>query len=242
MTHGSLFSGIGGFDLAAEWMGWENKFNCDIEHKNRQLLKHYWPNAEQYNDIKATDFKKWFGEIEIITGGDPCQPSSFAGLRKGTSDERYLWPEMFRAIRECLPSWIVNENVEGTISNGILDTKISDLESEGYTCWPPLLIPANAFGSLHRRNRIWLVAYSERYVKSRKESCGRKAGRMGRQFKSLAWHSHWQTKVDKFRRMDDGIPDILDRTDGVRNAIVPQIAYQIFKSIEQYDLLRPIPT
>lgn len=236
-TQASVFSGIGGFDLAAEWMGWENLFNCELEPSCRKVLNHYWPNAESYEDIKTTDFTIWRGRVGVLTGGDPCQPSSFAGLRTGTADPRYLWPEMRRVINEIQPLAVVNENVEGTISNGILDTKISDLENEGYTCWPPIIMPANAFGALHRRNRVWLVAYSERYIESWKESCNRSARRMGREFKPLAWHTHWQTKISDFRGMVNGIPARVDETDGTRNAIVPQIAFQVFKAIES--ILKP---
>lgn len=159
MRHGSLFSGIGGFDLAAEWMGWENVFHCEISKFNQRILKYYWPNAISYDDIKKTDFTIHRGRIDIVTGGDPCQPHSVAGLGKGTADERFLWPQMFRAIREIQPAFIVNENVAGSVTNGVLDLKIDDLESEGYSC-QAFDIPAEAVGALHQRERIWLVAYN----------------------------------------------------------------------------------
>ncbi len=116
MTHGSLFSGIGGFDLAAEWMGWENKFHCELDIKCRELLKHYWPNAISYEDIKTTDFTVWRGRIGVLTGGFPCQPYSNSGLRKGKDDDRHLWPEYLRAIREIQPMVVVGENVHGLIT------------------------------------------------------------------------------------------------------------------------------
>ena len=93
MTHASLFSGIGGFDLAAEWAGWTNSFNCEIDPFCRRILKYHFPNAEQYADIRTTDFTIWRGRIDVLTGGFPCQPFSLAGKRKGTEDERYLWPK-----------------------------------------------------------------------------------------------------------------------------------------------------
>ena len=96
MRHGSLFSGIGGFDLAAEWMGWENIFHCEWNPFGQRVLKHYWPNAKSYHDITQTDFTIHRGAIDILTGGFPCQPFSLAGKRKGTDDERYLWHEMLR--------------------------------------------------------------------------------------------------------------------------------------------------
>lgn len=116
LSHGSLFSGIGGFDLAAEWMGWENKFHCEIEEFPKRVLKYYWPNAKSYDDITKTDFTIWRGKIDILTGGFPCQPYSVAGKRLGKEDDRHLWPEMLRAIREIQPSWVVGENVSGLIN------------------------------------------------------------------------------------------------------------------------------
>src|SRR5690554_4395820 len=92
LSHGSLFSGIGGFDLAAEWMGWENLFHCEWNDFGKQVLQYYWPNATSYDDITKTDFTIWRGKIDILTGGFPCQPYSVAGKRKGTEDDRHLWP------------------------------------------------------------------------------------------------------------------------------------------------------
>src|SRR5205809_247742 len=132
MKHGSLFSGIGGFDLAAEWMGWENCFHCEIDEFCQKILNYYWPNAKSYYDIKKTDFTEWNGNIDIVSGGFPCQPYSQAGKRKGKEDDRHLWPEMRRAIREIRPSWVVGENVSGLLnwSRGmVLDEIKADLEA-----------------------------------------------------------------------------------------------------------------
>lgn len=162
MNHGSLFSGIGGFDLAAELMGWENKFHCEWNEFGQKVLKHYWPKAISYNDIKKTDFTIHRGEIDIITGGFPCQPYSLAGKRKGKEDDRHLWPEMLRAIREIQPSWVVGENVFGLINWGgglVFHEVQADLEAEGYEVWPYVL-PACSVNAPHRRDRIWFVAYS----------------------------------------------------------------------------------
>ncbi len=170
MRHGSLFSGIGGFDLAAEWMGWENVFHCEWEDFPRKVLKYYWPKAISYGDITKTDFTIHRGDIDIITGGFPCQPYSAAGNRKGTADERHLWPEMLRAIREVEPSYVVGENVRGLVNwnDGLVfDEIIADLEALGYEV-QPFLLPAVAVGAPHRRDRIWFVAYAT--------SGGRKAG------------------------------------------------------------------
>lgn len=160
MTHASLFSGIGGFDLAAEWAGWTNMFNCEIDPFCRRVLKYHFPNAVQYENIKTTDFTVWRGRINVLTGGFHCQPFSVAGKRKGTDDDRYLWPEMLRAIREIRPRWVVGENVRGFVnwSQGmVLDTVFADLEALGYEV-QPFVLPACAVNAPHRRDRVWIVA------------------------------------------------------------------------------------
>jgi hypothetical protein len=118
MTHGSLFSGIGGFDLAAEWMGWDNIFHCEWNPFGQKVLKHHFPNSISYNDITKTDFSIHAGKIDILTGGFPCQPYSSAGKRLGKADERHLFPEMLRCIKEVKPRYIVGENVRGLVSWG----------------------------------------------------------------------------------------------------------------------------
>ena len=163
MTHGSLFSGIGGFDLAAEWMGWENKFHCEWNEFGQKVLHYYWPDAELFTDIKKSNFKKYANQIDILTGGFPCQPYSQAGKRKGKEDERHLWPQMLRAIKEIQPSWIVGENVFGLInwSGGLVFHEVqADLEAEGYEVFPYVL-PAAAINAPHRRDRVWFVAHSK---------------------------------------------------------------------------------
>jgi DNA (cytosine-5)-methyltransferase 1 len=162
MKHGSLFSGIGGFDLASEWMGWENVFHCEWNEFGKKVLHHYWPNAESFDDITKTDFTKYANKIDILTGGFPCQPYSQAGQRKGKEDERHLWPQMLRAIREIKPKYIVGENVFGLLNwNGgmVFDEVHSDLELEGYEV-QAVVIPAAAVNAPHGRDRVWFVAYS----------------------------------------------------------------------------------
>ena len=161
MKHGSLFSGIGGFDLAAEWAGWENMFHCEWNPFGQKVLKHYWPNAATYEDITKTDFTIWRGRIDILTGGFPCQPYSAAGKRLGKEDERHLWPEMLRTIREIQPRWVVGENVLGLVNwNGglVFDEVQADLEAEGYEV-QPFILPAASVNAPHKRDRVWFVAY-----------------------------------------------------------------------------------
>lgn len=168
MTHGSLFSGIGGFDLAAEWAGWENVFHCEWNEFGQKVLKYHFPNSITYNDITKTDFTIHKGQIDVLTGGFPCQPYSSAGKRLGTADNRHLWPEMLRAIREIQPRWIVGENVRGLTNwNGgmVFDEVQLNLETEGYEVIP-FLLPACAVNAPHRRDRIWFIAYSNGTIKT----------------------------------------------------------------------------
>ena len=162
MTHGSLFSGIGGFDLAAQWVGWENKFHCEWNEFGQKVLNYYWPNAESFHDITKTDFTKYDGTIDIISGGFPCQPYSVAGKRLGKDDERHLWPEMLRAIQEIKPRWVVGENVRGLVgwNEGLVFHEVqSDLEAQGYEV-QPFLIPAAGVNAPHKRDRVWFIAYA----------------------------------------------------------------------------------
>lgn len=163
MKHLGLFEGIGGFSLAARWMGWETVAWCEWNEFGQKVLKHHFPNAEGYGDITKTDFKKYAGKIDIITGGFPCQPFSQAGKRKGTDDERYLWHEMLRAIQEIKPTFVIAENVFGitNIDGGLVFEQVClDLEAEGYEV-QPFILPAAAKDAPHRRDRVWFVAYSK---------------------------------------------------------------------------------
>lgn len=161
MKHGSLFSGIGGFDLASEWMGWENVFHCEWNEFGKKVLKYYWPQAISYDDITKADFTIHRGKIDILTGGFPCQPYSTAGKRLGKEDDRHLWPEMLRAIREIQPTYVVGENVFGLVNwnGGLVFNEVqADLEAEGYEV-QPFILPACAINAPHRRDRVWFVAY-----------------------------------------------------------------------------------
>ena len=185
MNHASLFSGIGGAEVAASMMGWQNLFHCEIQEFPRKVLDYWFPNSESYEDITKTDFTKWGGKVDVLTGGFPCQPFSLAGRRKGADDNRYLWPQMLRAIRQIHPTWVVGENVAGIKtmvescqvtqmgrtdnlfeeihlyreeSRFTLDKICADLEAEGYSV-QPIVIPACAIGAPHRRDRVWIVAH-----------------------------------------------------------------------------------
>ena len=159
MTHGSLFSGIGGFDLAASRMGWDNVFQVEIDPFCRRVLQKNFPDAQRFDDIRQFDGGEFAGKIDVISGGFPCQPFSVAGKRRGKDDDRALWGEMLRVIRTIRPAWIVGENVAGIISME-LDTVLSDMESIGYA-GQAFVIPACAVNALHRRDRVWIVAHAK---------------------------------------------------------------------------------
>jgi DNA (cytosine-5)-methyltransferase 1 len=144
-------------------MGWENVFHCEWNPFGQKVLHYYWPNAEQFTDITKTDFTKYANTIDILTGGFPCQPYSMAGKRLGKEDERHLWPEMLRAIREIQPTWIVGENVLGLVnwSGGLVFHEVqADLEAEGYEV-QPYVLPAVSVNAPHRRDRVWFVAFKD---------------------------------------------------------------------------------
>jgi DNA (cytosine-5)-methyltransferase 1 len=259
MKHASLFSGIGGFDLAAEWMGWENVFHCEWMEFPRKVLDYYWPNANSYIDICKTDFKKYANKIDILTGGFPCQPFSMAGKRKGTDDERYLWGEMLRAIQEIKPQFVIAENVFGitNIDSGMVFEQVClDLENEGYEV-QTFIIPAAAKNAPHRRDRVWFIAQniSIDTKRIRRTKIGNDYG----QFKTT---QQSQRREQQFSRTDssqsrwrdfpsqspicsgaDGLPTELDgitfsnwRAESIKgygNAIVPQVAYEIFKVLQE---------
>jgi len=144
-------------------MGWQNVFHCEWNTFGQRVLKYYWPDAISYNDITKTDFTIHRGRIDILTGGFPCQPYSNAGKRLGKEDDRHLWPEMLRAIREIQPRWVVGENVLGLVnwSDGLVFHEVqADLEAEGYEV-QPFVLPAVSVNAPHRRDRVWFVAYAK---------------------------------------------------------------------------------
>lgn len=155
MNHLDLFSGIGGFSLAARWAEIDTIQFVERDSFCQKVLAKNFPNVPIHDDIKTFNANHLKVKVDILTGGFPCQPFSVAGKKKGFSDDRYLWPEMFRIIKECQPTWIVAENVPGIIP--MLDPILEDLEREGYA-WQTYLIPASAVGAPHKRERLWIIA------------------------------------------------------------------------------------
>ena len=165
LTHLSLFSGIGGLDLAAEWAGFRTVGQCEWADYPRAVLEKHWPGIPRWRDIRTLTKESFYEKtglhtVDVISGGFPCQPFSVAGKRGGKDDDRYLWPEMLRVIRQLQPTWVIGENVPGIV-NLALDEVLSDLEAEGYEvqCF---LIPACGVDAPHRRERCAILAHSLR--------------------------------------------------------------------------------
>src|SRR5210317_1820802 len=163
MNHLDLFSGIGGFSIALEKVGFKTVAFCEREPYCKLLLQKHWKGVKIYDDIKTIKGEDIKEPIDILTGGFPCQPYSVAGKQKGTDDDRYLWPEMFRVIKEVKPTFVIAENVRCIINiqdGMVFETVCSDLESEGFEI-QPFIIPAAGVNAPHKRERVWIVGYSE---------------------------------------------------------------------------------
>lgn len=275
MKHLDLFSGIGGFALAIDrvWEGVEHTF-CEIDPFCVEVLKKHWPNSKIYGDIRTLTNSPSIGleeqglrhnnqqftkqnkrDWDLLTGGFPCQPFSQAGRRKGTADDRHLWPEMLRVIREFHPSWVIGENVGGfvTWNDGlVLEQVHTDLEGEGYEV-QSFIIPAVAKNAPHRRDRVWIVGHAKHDgLDGPKNSEGNHKRSDTRQEKSndfqqskrpdskrifsqRSWDTHWLEVATRLCRVDDGLPRRLDRNPRLKalgNAIVPQVAEEIMKAIK----------
>jgi len=276
MKHLDLFSGIGGFALAAKWAGWETVAFCEKEQYAKRVLGRHWPNVPVIEDIRNITEKVG---CDIITGGFPCQPFSVAGKQKSTADDRHLWPELLRVIALERPTWIVAENVPGIVGLA-LDQVLADLESAGYSS-RALIIPACAVDAPHRRDRVWIMAHSSssrtggvagetenakrgtdrKHVPSLQqrdgEACTNRADsaseskslsnsnstRRKKQRGTIATKAKHQTvecggqwpAEPSVGRVANGIPNRVDRLRGLGNAIVPQVAYQLFKFINEQD-------
>ena len=158
MKVGSLFSGGGLGDFGFMAAGMDIAWQCEIDEYCQKILALRYPDSKKYRDIKTLKGTE-LEPVDILTGGFPCQPFSVAGKRKGKDDNRYLWPEMLRIIKECRPRWVIGENVVG-ITNLALGSICSDLEAEGYEVWP-VVFPSHALGAWHKRDRIWIICNSE---------------------------------------------------------------------------------
>ena len=284
LTLGGLFEGIGGFPLAATWAGIKPIWSNEIDSFCCKVLRKNFDHEIIEKDIREIG-KHNLKSVDIITGGFPCQPFSQAGKRKGTKDDRYLWPEMLRIIKELKPSYVIGENVAGLISmenGGTLEGILTDLEDEGYRT-ETFTIPACAIGAWHRRDRIWIIAYSNSIGKSTRlkqvqgenekiskwndnaksndtdkfnasnpnskrlsgTTCTRKQS-IQSQAKSFqggefsrtnakGWE-YWEVEPN-VDRMVARVSGRVDRLKGLGNAIVPQVAVELFKVIKEYEKL-----
>jgi DNA (cytosine-5)-methyltransferase 1 len=233
LTHLDLFSGIGGFAIAAKRAGFQTIGFSEIEQYACKILKKHWPDVQNYGDIRNVRNVRAY----LVTGGFPCQPFSYSGKRRGKEDDRHLWPEMLRVISESRPRWVLGENVPGII-NLELDNLLSDLEAINYSAWP-IVIPACALDARHRRDRVWIVAHDMRCISSSEQK--RECAMLGRTQNALAdgeaqfmagppakqgvrWPS--ESILD---RVAHGLPNLPHRMKALGNSIVPQVAETLMR-------------
>ena len=246
MTHLSLFSGVGGLDLAAEWAGFQTVGQCEWADYPTKILEKHWPNVPKWRDVhdfSADDFERRTGRktVTVISGGFPCQPHSLAGKRKASADERDLWPEYRRVIGEVKPKWVVAENVRGLLSSedgrffrGIL-RDLSDMGFDVGWC----AYPAAWVGAIHRRERVFTIAHSNsKYVEGRsKEAVQGKQMLQGELYDGSIedWSGRCSIYEPKLCRTFNGVPAQVDRLKCLGNAVVPQQAYPIFAAIAEIE-------
>jgi DNA (cytosine-5)-methyltransferase 1 len=241
VVHLDLFSGIGGFALAAQMAGGiKTVAFCEIDPWARQVLTKNFPGVPIHDDVKTLNPKN-YGTIDLITGGYPCQPFSQIGKREGENDDRHLWPEVLRIVASARPRWILCENVVGHITMG-LDQVLADLESIGYSA-QATVIPACAVDAQHRRDRVWIIANANRGRceqlrggESSEEHGEREIPRVERLCSDPHGGASWITEP-RVDRVVNGLSGRVDRLRGLGNAIVPQIAAEILRCMMRVDSL-----
>ncbi|MEM7551115.1 MAG: DNA cytosine methyltransferase [Bacteroidota bacterium] len=246
LTAISLCSGADGFSLAASLLGIEVLAHVESESIFYDHYKRHWPKSLIFSDLKTVDPDD-LPDADIIFGGEPCQGNSVAGQRKGKSDDRYLWPDYFRICKAKRPSWIINENVTGSISNVVLDTKITDLENEGYT-GIPFNIPAVAVNACHERQRIWLVANLNSKRRNDDENCARVEESITNN-NQLCYETRFHSRKTSYTNSDpireiidkrflwgiNDVPQELAEIKAYGNAVVPWIPYVLLKFIQEIE-------
>ena len=248
MTHLSLFSGIGGIDLAAEWAGFRTVAFVEKDPFCQKVLAKHWPEVPIHDDITKFDGAAFRG-VFLVSGGFPCQPFSHAGKRRGKEDDRHLWPEMLRVVEEARPTWVLGENVAGFVGMA-LDLCLSDLDRAGYETEAAVL-PALAVGAPHRRERCFVLAHSrhtespgrneaqgsrEGAAQPKSPSCGNavahtrcsllQGGVRGTETITAQWLIE-----PAVGRVAHGVSNRVDRLRALGNAVVPQQVYPILKEI-----------
>lgn len=247
MTHLSLFSGIGGLDLAAEWAGFVTVGQCEVAEFQTKVLEKHWEDVPRWRDIRTLTKESFYERtgletVTVISGGFPCQPHSKAGRRKASADERDLWHEMRRVISELRPKWVVAENVRGILSSedgryfrGVL-RDFSDLGYDvGWGC-----LRAADVGAVHRRERMGIIAYSRggRHLDSHDEKCRveRREQALDDPYSSVeSWQEQCNIFEPKLLRDSDGVPDWVDRIKSLGNAVVPQQFFPFFDTIARIE-------
>lgn len=252
-THLDLFSGIGGFALAAEWAGLDTVLFCEIDPYCRKVLGKHWPDVPIHDDIRTLT-GDLVGNVDLITGGFPCQPVSIAGKRRGESDDRWLWPEMRRLVADIRPDWVLAENPLGILTMGI-DGVLADLEAQGYQVGT-VVVPACAVGAWHRRDRVWIAAHAPGVRRRGRENdqgqpAAKRArvtaddvddamrGRHGaspcaiRARRDGPLDPDWWSAEPGVDRMVHGIPHRVDRVRALGNSIVPQVAYELIAAMKE---------
>lgn len=235
MKLGSLFAGIGGFDLGLEWAGFIPTWQVEKDEFCQKVLAKHWPHIKRYGDIHDFIAECERGAVEpvdIIAGGPPCQPASLAGKRQGKEDDRWLWPQALRSVASIRPTWCLFENPLGFRTMGI-DQVLSEMEGMGYAC-QSFVIPACSVDAPHCRDRIWMVAHSD---STRLEGVHDKVDRECMQLPEVIWKK-WKAEP-RVDRVALGIPNRVDRLKSLGNAVVPQIPYVIGKAIMEAERHEP---
>jgi DNA (cytosine-5)-methyltransferase 1 len=233
LTVGSLFSGIGGFDLGFERAGFDIAWQVEFDPFCQSVLKKHWPNAKLYSDIREVNANE-LQPVDVVCGGFPCQPVSVSGKQKGREDERWLWPEFARIVRGIRPAYVVVENVPGllTVDGGrLFGTVLGDLAACGYNAeWQ--VLPASVFGAWHRRDRLFIVAYSDCQRLEKREVFGsdaeQKLAALARDCSTGA--GIWAVESGICRTLD-GVSNRVERLRALGNAIVPQVAEFVARMI-----------
>ena len=240
LTHLSLFTGIGGIDLAAEWAGFRTVAQVEINPFCRRVLAKHWPDVPRLGDIRDVDGATYAG-VTLVSGGFPCQPFSHMGQQRGTADHRHLWPEMLRIIRDARPAWVCGENVIGFLGMAF-DLVAADLEGEGYAV-QAFDIPASGVGAYHHRRRCFVLAHTEgvqlQHQPHTRLDAARHSGTRAvpHQATVLAVGDTEAARRDAWAvepgicRVADGLPGRMDRLRALGNAVVPQQVYPILRAI-----------
>lgn len=254
LTHLSLFSGIGGLDLAAELAGFRTVGQCEWADYPRAVLEKHWPSIPKWRDVHdltADEFVRRTGvqHLTCISGGFPCQPHSVIGKRMAENDERHLWPEFVRIVRELKPKYVIGENVNGLLST-IHESVCTDLESEGYEVWS-FVFPACAVGAHHERYRVCILGISKSEPGFQADQETHPSGERGQTWAypvCQPWEYlpgvYWSIHKPPVCGMADGIPNWMggyrrykERMQCYGNAVSPQQFYPVFESIAKVEAM-----